>query len=430
MEEERRRLLIEQEEQMSQEKSTDLHNGYYNWEDEQGFRFRGTAVDIPLPRPAPPPHPVDQDDEDRTTKQSNVNDQSIVYDANDQSIVYDADSLAGTSMTTNPNIRAILLKREFVRMSREADEHVRFVAHILSSMSENAIFAYLGLFLFSSQYKWDGILCSIGVTSCVISRALMVICASKFIWYMHIFRQSYNVASNQHDGPCIDEGGSGLAGEDIDPLTTPISKSARALSNYKVQIVLILAGLRGAVSLALVETVPIYNAVTGVGTKNKKLLKAMTSSAIVFTIFVLGGSAYFILTWLDISSDEMLIKNNKKRRRHSRHLSFYRDLTCGGRGEAEMELTTAPSWRNYPISPMFSGSPRPGSRPGTPRPGISRDYSNDATLPMSSSLPMNRTQSELSTSSTGLNRCLSMDNKNTMQHDETGRSSPASGQLC
>eukprot|EP00984_Skeletonema_dohrnii_P019934 scaffold9627_cov220-Skeletonema_dohrnii-CCMP3373.AAC.1 len=32
----------------------------------------------------------------------------------------------------------------------------------------------------------------------------------------------------------------------IDPSCTPISKSARALSNYKVQVVLILAGLRGA----------------------------------------------------------------------------------------------------------------------------------------------------------------------------------------
>lgn len=390
VEEDRRRLLIEQEEQRYLENNPDTspHDGYHTWEDEQVFRFRGTAVDIPLPRPAPPPRPGDQDDDqDKTTKQSNI---------------YDADSLAGTSMTTNPNIKAILMKRENVRMSREADEHVRFVAHILSSMSENAIFAYLGLFLFSSQYKWDGILCSIGVTSCIVSRALMVICASKFIWYMHIFRQRAGCnGANHNDDPCIgDEGdtGNGLSGEDIDPLTTPISKSARALSNYKVQVVLILAGLRGAVSLALVETVPIYNAVTDVGTKNKKLLKAMTSSAILFTIFVLGGSAYFILTWLDISSDEMLIKSTKKRRR----LSIYPHIACGGRGEAEMELTTAPSWRNYPLSPIFSASPRPG---------ISRDHSNDALHTSRSSYTMNRTQSEMSSSSAGLNKCVSLDNK-------------------
>ena len=158
-------------------------------------------------------------------------------------------------------------------------------------------------------------------------------------------------------------------------------------------------------SLALVETVPIYNAVTGIGTKNKKLLKAMTSSAIVFTIFVLGGSAYFILTWLDISSDEMLIKNSKKKKRTS---ILYPQMACGGRGDAEMELTTAPSWRNYPTSPVLT-SPRPAS----PRFGISGTHPMDidAALQTSTSYIMNRTQSELTSDSMGLNRCASMDNR-------------------
>ncbi|KAL7547636.1 hypothetical protein ACHAWF_010917 [Thalassiosira exigua] len=363
---------------------------YYNWEDDDNdntrFRFRGTAVDIPRPHSAPPPPPPEavaervQSDASGGSKKTNKANNLEHKDS-------DADTEAGTSMTTNPNIKAILMKREFVRMSREADEHVRFVAHILSSLSENAIFAYLGLFLFSSKYEWDSVLCSIGVTACVLSRALMVVCASWFIWYMHVFRQRAG-CHNDKVNTCIDEDvesgqsskapkengetvietsfveAGGIKDDDsdssknhtVDPLNTPISKSARALSNYKVQVVLILAGLRGAVSLALVESVPIYNGVTGVGSKNKPLLKAMTSSAIIFTIFVLGGGAYYILKWLDISSDDMLIKHtNKSNNRNGYGAYIYPPLICTGytntdcstTSPTEMELTSAPSWRSH-----------------------------------------------------------------------------------
>mmetsp|Transcript_20938 Transcript_20938/g.45398 ORF Transcript_20938/g.45398 Transcript_20938/m.45398 type:complete len:1026 (-) Transcript_20938:62-3139(-) len=346
---------------------------YYNWDDDDQdgrFRFRGTAVDIPRPHSAPPPPPdviVDRErsESSRTSKAHNLAEKDG-----------DADTIAGTSMTTNPNIKAILMKREFVRMSREADEHVRFVAHILSSMSENAIFAYLGLFLFSSNYEWDAILCAIGVTSCILSRALMVVVASWFIWHMHVCRQRAGCHSGRGVDTSLDDSKSSKifkdgvdsigeendgASESVDPLNTPISKSARALSNYKVQVVLILAGLRGAVSLALVESVPIYNGVTGVGSKNKPLLKAMTSSAIIFTIFVLGGGAYYILKWLDITSDDMLIKSTgQSNNRVGGYL--YPPLVCGGNGYVppETELPYAGSWRSNPRSPRFG---HPSSSP-------------------------------------------------------------------
>ncbi|KAL7535190.1 hypothetical protein ACHAXR_010413 [Thalassiosira sp. AJA248-18] len=363
---------------------------YYNWEDddEDGrFRFRGTAVDIPRPTHLPPPAEVLQERErstsSKTSKANNLGEKEGG----------DADA---SSMTTNPNIKAILMKREFVRMSREADEHVRFVAHILSSMSENAIFAYLGLFLFSGKYEWDAILCSIGVTSCILSRALMVVSASWVIWYMHVFRQRAGCHNNRIDSTLDEEidasrrtnnkenGDFVLEGDDgeetVDPLNTPISKSARALSNYKVQVVLILAGLRGAVSLALVESVPIYNGVTGVGSKNKPLLKAMTSSAIIFTIFVLGGGAYYILKWLDISSDDMLIKSTRSKR-SERAGYLYPPLVCGGYNYGtEMELATAPSWRSHPHSPVLldrSSSPRTGTFvPPSPTRGINYSRSD------------------------------------------------------
>jgi NhaP-type Na+/H+ or K+/H+ antiporter len=77
-------------------------------------------------------------------------------------------------------------------------------------------------------------------------------------------------------------------------------------------LVLVLSGLRGAVSLALVESVPIYNAVTSSGTEYKGIMKAMTSASIIFTIFVLGGSSYYILRNVDIkSADEKLNKEIK-----------------------------------------------------------------------------------------------------------------------
>jgi NhaP-type Na+/H+ or K+/H+ antiporter len=310
---------------------------YHNMDDESDprkFRFRGTAIDIPRPTMNEP-------------RASSLEAHLAVSDEQDPDSG-DNVSRAGTTMTATPNVKAILMKKETVRLSREADEHVRFVAHILSQMSENAIFAYLGLFLFSSKYEWDAILCSIGITSCILSRAIMVLTCSWFIWYLHVIRQRAG-CEKRRVLSYVDESTSTPKGsnsdesdeEKIDPNKTPISKSARALSNPKVQVVLILAGLRGAVSLALVETIPIYNGVTGVGSKSKPLLKAMTSSAIIFTIFVLGGGAFYILKWLDISSDDMLVKDRNKTANARDFL--YPTLYCGGNGpETEMSGVKAP----------------------------------------------------------------------------------------
>ena len=63
------------------------------------------------------------------------------------------------------------------------------------------------------------------------------------------------------------------------------------------------AGLRGAVSLALVENIPLYNNVTKEGCEFKPVLKAMTSATIIFTTFVFGGSAYYVFPYLGIRPD-------------------------------------------------------------------------------------------------------------------------------
>ena len=68
-----------------------------------------------------------------------------------------------------------------------------------------------------------------------------------------------------------------------------------------MQIALWFAGLRGAMSFALVESIPLYDLYSEQGTRLKPELKAMTSACIMFTVFVLGGYTYYILEKLGIS---------------------------------------------------------------------------------------------------------------------------------
>jgi hypothetical protein len=224
----------------------------------------------------------------------------------------------------------------------------------------------------------------------------MVLAASWFIWYFHVFRQRAGYGG-ANASLCINETQETKDDNDregkIDPLCTPISKSARALSNYKVQVVLILAGLRGAVSLALVESVPIYNGVTGIGSKNKSLLKAMTSSAIIFTIFVLGGGAWYILKRLDISDEEMLIKTSD----NDRDAFLPAGLYCGGRlTDHEMELATAPSWKSH----------RNLSRHVHVSPSGSANFLNTTTTPTSVQSLRSKSDWSQNTDNAGLNAVI------------------------
>jgi NhaP-type Na+/H+ or K+/H+ antiporter len=68
-----------------------------------------------------------------------------------------------------------------------------------------------------------------------------------------------------------------------------------------MQLALWFAGLRGAMSFALVEHIPLYDAETGEGTRLKPELKAMTSASIMFTVFILGGTTFYIMEYLGVS---------------------------------------------------------------------------------------------------------------------------------
>lgn len=70
---------------------------------------------------------------------------------------------------------------------------------------------------------------------------------------------------------------------------------AGVIIDSRMQLVLWFAGLRGAMSFALVEHIPLYDPVTGLGSRLKPELKAMTSACIIFTVFVLGGYTYYMM---------------------------------------------------------------------------------------------------------------------------------------
>ena len=167
-------------------------------------------------------------------------------------------------------------------MLTRARGHVEFVAEVISSLMETAIFAYLGLFLFNDK-DWSFLLTTTGIVSCTVSRAVMVVLLCLLInfcvyidlesrltslWRLCCGRSSWNDDDS-------------LGGYD------------RVYLDAKTQLILFSAGVRGAVSYALVQNIPVYDAVTKHGSHFKGELKAMTSATIVAILFAFGAMTYF-----------------------------------------------------------------------------------------------------------------------------------------
>jgi NhaP-type Na+/H+ or K+/H+ antiporter len=72
--------------------------------------------------------------------------------------------------------------------------------------------------------------------------------------------------------------------------------------DQRMQIVLWFGGLCGAISFALVENIPLRDASTGYGSWLKPELKAMTSACIIFTVFICGGTTFYLLERLGMSA--------------------------------------------------------------------------------------------------------------------------------
>jgi NhaP-type Na+/H+ or K+/H+ antiporter len=162
-------------------------------------------------------------------------------------------------------------------LSAKAKNHIRFVTEINSTLMETAIFAYLGIFLFNKRYHWSLSIPLVGIISCVFSRAVTV---WFFSFISNLVTRFGSLRTHRMDRAC------GKSGDE---------RNGPVIIDTRMQTVLIFAGLRGAMSFALVETVPMFDGSTGQGSRFKPELKAMTSACIMFTVFVLGGYTDYLL---------------------------------------------------------------------------------------------------------------------------------------
>lgn len=169
-------------------------------------------------------------------------------------------------------------------LSTEARAHVGFVTEIISTGMETAIFAYLGFFLFSHRYHWNVIHTLIAILACCVSRAVMIPSLGFVANWITRIQQKRVFCRTQ-----------------LSSANRKANNRAGVIVDRRMQIALWFAGLRGAMSFALVEHIPLYDSFSGEGTRLKPELKAMTSASIMFTVFVLGGYTYYMMEKLGIA---------------------------------------------------------------------------------------------------------------------------------
>ena len=176
-------------------------------------------------------------------------------------------------------------------LSEMANNHVHFVIEIFATLMETAIFAYLGLFLFSSRYHWSAYLTVISIFATVMGRVIMVPTLSHVANIFNRMRGQRLRANSEvmtRDVPWEPRAPRGETNEGVHV-------------DRRMQLVLIFAGLRGAMSFALVEHIPMFDTTTGQGSRFKPELKSMTSASVIFTVFVLGGATPYLLERLGYS---------------------------------------------------------------------------------------------------------------------------------
>ena len=228
--------------------------------------------------------------------------------------------------------------------------HVGFVAHVIANLMETAIFAYLGLFLFNDDV-WNFRLNLTAILSCVTSRAIMVV-GLAFLINAAVFLDVENRIIRCFRGirPI------NLADDD-----DSVGSHTRFYLDRRTQLFLLLSGVRGAVSFALVENIPVWDAVTKVGSRYKAELKAMTSSSIVFTLFVFGALTYMTVKQGDTPGNENVNGNTLTHRLMSEPLDSDDENHSGGNSSPlEIDHTS-----------RLSGRGRFGSLPREPYRGPS-----------------------------------------------------------
>lgn len=215
-------------------------------------------------------------------------DQPLPDDSEEYFINYRATTPESTSSSKDRVRRRIFSPHG--HLSTEARQHIGFVTECLATALETAIFAYLGIFLFSHRYHWNFFHTVIAIVACCASRAVMIPSLSLVANWITRLQHSRTACRAQlntkKSTPSSFLATSGPPGVVIDK---------------RMQVVLWFAGLRGAMSFALVEYIPLYDSVSGEGTILKPELKAMTSASIMFTVFVLGGYTYYMMDYLGLA---------------------------------------------------------------------------------------------------------------------------------
>ena len=221
-------------------------------------------------------------------------------------VVGDKD-LAGEASNSMGSVAEIKTRKAFIfakggHMSQLARNHVGFVTLIYSTLMETAIFTYLGLFLFSKKFRWSFGYSILSIFSIIASRGAMVF----------IFSHLSNWIS-KHKRLCALLQSQEVLSSSSKNIYGPKSFHTAPLIDRRMQLMLWFSGLRGAMSFALVENIPLYDPKTGFGSRFKPQLKAMTSASVVFSVFILGGSTFYLLELLGFTtkrnerlSDELL----------------------------------------------------------------------------------------------------------------------------
>mmetsp|Transcript_14758 Transcript_14758/g.30061 ORF Transcript_14758/g.30061 Transcript_14758/m.30061 type:complete len:717 (+) Transcript_14758:266-2416(+) len=171
-------------------------------------------------------------------------------------------------------------------VTEESRQHMGFVAEVIASLMETAIFAYLGLFLFNDN-SGNFSLMGTGVFACVTSRAGMVVVLCALINVGVFFNLERNLGLLWSSWRGRNNSSSFYTLDDIDAM------SSNKYLDPKTQFILFTAGVRGAVSYALVQNIPVYDSVTKHGSHFKGELRAMTSATIVGLLFVFGALTYY-----------------------------------------------------------------------------------------------------------------------------------------
>ena len=100
----------------------------------------------------------------------------------------------------------IYARRHLCAISRT---NVNFVVEVLSVVMETAIFCYVGVFVFITDYHWNFFLCFSALLSCLAARLLMVLLLSFFVNHFSFCKCSWRLYRKRKRG-----GGVGVGGGD------------------------------------------------------------------------------------------------------------------------------------------------------------------------------------------------------------------------